>query len=247
VDANFGFLAKQLLLTELHGSAVDIPGGIEVLTAGSLWLGLWDGHLVGDVEKYVVSASKRAGEQGSTLRGAVLLSQHGQSEAWSDLADALFVYGLPETTGPEGVLVLDHPPHPKPRGLRFLPLSESPGAWRMESGFERTTEELTGPAWPDAQQSCELLDVEVAWHDTTPIGAVGTFSVGLTERIALLWIEPAWREKDLAQALVEHVSQRAQEAGRLLVCAWAKRGGLLRFALSEGGFAEQLTARFFSS
>jgi len=252
VDANFGFLAKQLLLTELHGGGADVPsvdinGGIAVLTEKGVWHGLWDPAQLGNVEAYIMEAQKRAADAETAFGGVVVLAPHGESTAWDELAEALFVYGLPEVAGPDSVLVLDHAPHPKPRGLRFLPGSESPGFSAMACGAVETSSELTGPAWPDAQVTCELLATEVAWHDSAPIGAIGTYSTGLAERIAMLWIEPAWREKELAQALIEHVSQHAQASGKLLVCAWAKKSGLLRFAFNASGFTEQVTARFFSS
>jgi hypothetical protein len=247
VDANFGFLAKQLLLTELLGKAVDINGGIAVLTETGIWHGLWEASHLGNVEAYVTDAQKKATEAETVFRGVVALSQHGAAKQWDELADALFVYGLPEASGPESVLVLDHSPHPKPRGLRFLPLSESPGFSAMACGAVETSSELTGPAWPDPQVTCELLHTEVAWHDTHPVGAIGTYSAGLAERVAMLWIEPAWREKEVAQALIEHISQQAQASGKLLVTAWAKKSGLLRFAFNASGFTEQVTARFFSA
>jgi hypothetical protein len=252
VDANFGFLARHLLLTELHPedsaavAAVDINGGIAVLTARGIWHGLWEPAHLGNVEAYIVEAQKRAADAETTFGGVVVLSKHGE-KPWDELADALFVYGLSEAAGPDSVLVLDHPPHPKPRGLRFLPLSESPGFAAMTCGAVETSSELTGPAWPESQVTCELLNIEVAWHDTTPIGAVGTYSTDLAERIAMLWIEPAWRDKEVAQAMVEHTAQRAQAGGKLLVTAWAKKSGLLRFAFSESGFSEQVTARFFAA
>jgi len=247
VDANLGFLARQLLLTELHGDSYDVPGGIEVATPRGNWLGLWDATAAGDIEKLLMAAQERAKAGGTTLTGAVLLSPHGAAAAWNDIADALYVYGLPEASGPESVMVLANPPHPKPRGLRFIPLEESPGAFAMADGAELTVTELCGPAWPDPQLTCEKLAVEVAWHDTQLVGMVGTYGTALAERIALLWIEPQWREREVAQALVEHVSHAAQSAGRVLVTAWAKKQGLLRFALHEAGFEEQVTARFFSS
>jgi hypothetical protein len=247
VDANFGFLAKQLLLTELHGKAVDINGGIAVLTDSGIWHGLWEASHLGNLEAYVTDAQKKATDAESTFRGVVSLSQHGEAGKWDELAEALFVYGLPEASGPESVMVLANPPHPKPRGLRFLTLAESPGFSAMACGAVETSGELTGPAWPDAQVTCELLDIHVAWHNSTPVGAVGLHSTDLALRIAMLWIEPAWREKEVAQALVEHVAQQAQAGGKLLVTAWAKKAGLLRFALHEAGMEEQVTARFFAS
>lgn len=247
MDANFGFLAKQLLLTELHGKAVDINGGVAVLTESGIWHGLWEASHLGNLEAYVTDAQKKATEAETAFRGVVALSKHGETTRWDELAEALFVYGLPELAGPESVMVLANPPHPKPRGLRFLPLAESPGFSAMACGAVEASSELTGPAWPDPQITCELLDIDVAWHDSTPVGAVGTYSTDLAVRIAMLWIEPAWREKEMAQALVEHVSQQAQSAGKLLVTAWAKKSGLLRFALNESGLTEQVTARFFSA
>jgi hypothetical protein len=145
-------------------------------------------------------------------------------------------------------MVLQHPPHPKPRELRFLPLEQSPGACELTAEAIATAAELTGPAWGgDVAATCELLDVQCAWHDTQIVGAVGTYSAGLAARIALLHIEPSWRERELAQALVEHVAQKAQAAGKLLICAWAKKAGLLRFALHEAGFEEQVVARYFGT
>jgi hypothetical protein len=217
-----------------------------VATPRGLWLGLWEPDAIRDVEAELKDLQRRAGNADTVLAGAVVLSAHGAADKWNEVADALFVYGYPEASGPEGVLVLDHPPHPKPRGLRFLPLSESPGAFTMAEGAELTIAELCGPAWPDPQLTCEKLAIEVAWHDAHLVGMVGTYSTALAERIALLWIEPQWREREMAQALVEHVAQQAQEAGRVLITAWAKKQGLLRFALGEAGFTEQVTARFFA-
>ena len=139
MDANFGFLARHLLLTELHGKAVDINGGIAVLTDGGIWHGLWEPARMGNLEAYVTDAQKRATEAETSFRGVVALSKHGEAKQWDELAEALFVYGQPEAVGPESVMVLDHPPHPRPRGLRFLPLSESPGFNHMNINTSQRT------------------------------------------------------------------------------------------------------------
>ena len=48
-DANFAFMSRHLLMSELDGQLQDIPGGVLAL-GQEAWLGLWDAEAAGDPE-----------------------------------------------------------------------------------------------------------------------------------------------------------------------------------------------------
>jgi hypothetical protein len=236
MTANFGFLARSLLLTELPGAAVDVPGGVLVVSASNAWLGLWDLAAAEDPEQLIKAAQAAATERGLTLSGVVILTEAATHPNLEGLTDALYVYGFPQASGPDSVMVLGSAPHPKPRGLTFgtTAFDELPASARESAA------ELTGPAG-----GAVVPEIHVAMQGAQSVGYVGTSSVGLVRRIVLLHVPDGSESGDTAQALVEHVAQAAQAAGQFIVCAWARRNGLARFTLTACGFAEQVTVRHF--
>lgn len=237
-DANFSFLARQLMLTELHGEASETPGGVYVTDNGALHLGLWDLQAAGDPEQVIRRAQAAAHQSNAELQGAVLLLPQGDAagEPATALSEALYVYGYPPATGHDSVMILGTAAHPKPdpelrlAGLETADLPETAPA---------SLAELLGPAANAATRAPELRG---AWRGEALVAAVGTSAAGLVERVTLLHGD----DKPALLTLLEGVAASAGQAGRLIVCAWVSRRGMLRFTLAEAGYAEQVQALHFT-
>jgi hypothetical protein len=176
------------------------------------------------------------------MAGAVALLAPGEADsaAVTALSEALYVYGYPAASGAYSVLILSTAAHPKPDPeLRFAGISTE----TLPAAARGSLTEMSGPAWQADAESLSRLDLLGAWRGEELVAAVGSESAGLTERIALLYAA----DKNAALLLLEQCAGRAAEAGRLVVCAWADKRGMLRYPLAEAGFAEQLHALHFTA
>lgn len=248
---NAAFLARQMLLLELrHGQCVDMPGG--VLSWGRrLWAGIWNPQAFGDPERFITSTREEATGRGLSWAGAIVIASGASAPVEEDLSDALFVYGMPEATGP---------PHCSPQVL--LALTTSPG---LKPARGVTAE----PAEPDNADAAALLDSAAASGDRLlgpalaadavmadsqavllraegkPAGLALLAQAGPLARLELLWVEPDLRGRGGGGMLLAHAWEHARRAGCLALTAWAQREGSLRYYLVRRGFAEAGWASHF--
>lgn len=253
-SANFGFLAKQLALSEFAATAEeDFPGGC-FFSGKAFNAAVWDPTALGDPEDFINKGLEAAKAIDLTWQTTLLISTPAMEKtvAFKELADALFVYGFPDaSTTPSGLVVpslvqvMGQPAlKPKPDGttIQAIELSDA----KFASLLAPTTPEEAvcfanlNPG--SAEGKLELLGAEVQGK---PVGVVACRIGSIASRVVHLWVEPDMRRKGIAQALVAQAFSNAQERGELVFACWASAKGTLRYFLSKLGFEEQVRAHYF--
>jgi len=248
--ANLGFLARQLLGTELAGRVEPIPGG-SLHWGDQLWAGIWQPEALGDAERFIHDTQAAAAAAGVPWAGTVVvtLPQLEGDAAVAGLAEALYVYGYPRAQGPalggpDAVAVLTGaPPASSPDGVS-IGESTLDACQRLVDAALEPVEQLTAP-WrrhPGWLTGCQLLAVTA---DGEPAGLAAVYHSEVASRIMLLWVDPEARGRGLGQALLAGAAATAQQAGRMLVSCWVHRDGRLRYYLARHGFADQLSVLSF--
>lgn len=248
---NLGFLARQLILTELAGEVEDIAGGC-LVQGVKLWAGLWEPAAIVDPEKFIHCVQDTARKAGTAFDGAVVLASGSpeQQAGLDQLAEALFVYGYPEceaagTSGPEMVQVLSRPlAAPEIAGLTIDSVT---GADDWVGQALSVKERLFGDWVDPASDWLQHVNLQLASLEGEPVGIAGVRASELASRVVLLWVAEGHRRQGIGLALLEHCQTQAAAAGRLLNCCWTFRGGKWRYYMNRRGFDEKLTARYFKS
>lgn len=251
--ANLGFLARQLLLTELRGEAEDIDGGI-LVSGSELWAGIWQPEELGNFEIFIQSLQRTVQQRGLPLGGLVLLVPPAQdsTELISELAEALYVYGLPQCRGlpeggPDAVQVLSGP-------LESAVVQGFTTEWTSAADERfaaialpaiKVSEQLSAPWNTPRADWLNGTDCCIASVSGKPVGIVALHSSEVASRISLLWVVPEARGAGLGRVILAEACRRAADRGQLLCSVWSYRAGTLRFYLSKQGFAEQLSALYF--
>lgn len=248
--SNLGFLARQLLLTELGGEVEEIAGGCFFWDA-ALWAGIWQPDEIGDCEQFILAAQAVAVERGTKLEGVIVVTPPARESdpVVAALAEALYVYGLPQRHGiaeggPDTVLAaVGTPRAPEPGGLEITAATMADCAELIERALA-ASEQLTAP-WRRNGDWLEQCQLSLARLEGSMAGVAAVLSSELAGRIALLWVEEALRGRAIGQALLAHAAQRAHDAGKVLVNTWVYRAGRLRYYLAKHGFSEQLSVLSF--
>ncbi|GEM_PF-2745705 len=251
--ANLGFLARQLLLTELRGEAEDIDGGM-LVSGAELWAGIWQPAEMGNFEIFIQSLQRTAQQRGLPLRGLVLLvpPARDDTELIAELAETLYVYELPQRRGlpaggPDAVQVLSGP-------LDCANVAGFSTEWvsPADEGFTaiaapaiKAVEQLSAPWNTPRAEWLSGADCCIASVSGQPVGIAALHSSEVASRISLLWVVPEARGAGLGRVILAEACRRAADRGRLLCSVWSYRAGTLRFYLSKQGFAEQLSALYF--
>ncbi|MCC7479356.1 GNAT family N-acetyltransferase [bacterium] len=249
-DPNYAFTARQLLLGALPpGTYEDLPGGMLALGEEEFWLGLWSPEELGDPEPKIKELQERARSEGKRWAGVILLQpvEAGESAGLNYLAEALYVYGLPELQGHPGLVMLPGKSTPvKPvKGLRLAAEDEEtrPAAEAFFSAALSEGEPLTSPLL-DVQRLLESQRL-VVLIDERPVGLIQLSRGGLLGRINLIWVDPAARSHGVGRAVMHEVAQYAQQQGLLMLSVWVQREGMLRYFLAKSGYQEQIRVRLY--
>lgn len=247
---NLGFLARQLLQTELAGRPEEIAGGC-LFWGEQLWAGVWQLDELGDAEAFIHDTQRTAAEAGTAWGGVVVVTppQLEGEPAVSALEEALYVYGFPRAQGlqlggPDSVMIAAGTPHSAgPDGLEIV--EAAPAQLEPLLGAALApAEQLTAPwrrnsGWLDR---CRLLAAQL---NGQPAGLVAVYAGEVAGRVVLLWVDEDARGQGLGQALLSHAVADAAQAGRVLLSCWVHRDGRLRYYLARHGFADQLSVLSF--
>lgn len=250
---NLGFLARQLLLTEVVGDAEDTPGGC-LIWGAELWAGIWQPAAIPDFEQFIVATQNSAVERRLSWRGAIILVEpaSASSPAIAELEEAFYVYGFPRREGlgaggPQMVLVLDRPSsNSNPKRLQLNSVAaDDPAANELTAEAARAHEQLVAP-WIAAEPSwLGGSDIAVASLDSAPVGIAALRGSPLASRTVLLWVDPAQRGLGIGRALLSFATDMARKSSTVLECVWNYRSGKLRYFFSKAGYTERLTAMYF--
>lgn len=254
-DANFAFLARQLLQTELRGQAWTDRAGGAYAAGERLWAALWDPAASGDPEKFVQETEAKAKELGLPFAGLIVLtSPAAESDpALTALEEALYVYGYPRRqglglAGPDMVQVLAKPPFHKPLpGLEIGPAeaqNEQVIAMLQEAWAEK--DGLGGPGWSAVEElQGDGIAHLLARRGGTAVGVVSLNGVGVTGRIVLAWVKPEARGAGIGKHLLAAAAKHSTDGGQLVLSAWTHRDGRLRYYFAQEGYADQLRVVYF--
>ncbi len=254
VDNNFGFLAKQLALSEFPGrAATDITGGCQ-LSGSAFHTAIWDPTAIDNAEAFITQGLDAAKEHGLAWQSTLVMTSPGmeKTQAFKELTEALFVYGFPDAENATGGL-------PAPSIIQAIgkPVFKGPAKGIEINPAQPESAELAGlvsAAQPeesvlfegfDPLASKDNLDLLVATADGKPVGILGCISSGVVCRAVHIWVEPDMRRKGIGQSLVAQAYENSQGRSELLFTCWASPKGTLRYFLSKLGFEEQVRAHYF--
>ena len=250
--ANYAFLAKHLLMTEmLAPEHEECPGGVLAWCNG-LRAGLWDPSKIEDTEACVKDLlAKAAGRHKAFTDLVVLLPpQELENPRFIELSEALYIYGLPRVTGinrsgPDLVQVLDKPLPPTGKFTVQSANLDSPEVSLMFDQAGDSDDRPDSPAWRDDDLVMERSEIFTAWQDDTPAGVLAVTRGELAARISLCWVQPQFRGHGVGRALIAQAVEYAGGQGIMLLCVWTHREGTLRYYMNKLGFVDQLTAAYF--
>jgi GNAT superfamily N-acetyltransferase len=252
--ANYAFLAKHLLMTEMLAPELeDCTGGVLAWCDG-LRAGLWDPSKITNAEEFVKGLLRQAAERRKQLADVVVLlpPEEQHDPRFNELCDALFVYGLPRATGlnhagPELVQVLDKP-LPATGKFTVKPAKlDSPEVSAMFDLAGDSADRPDSPAWRDDDLVMDRSQIFVAWQGETPAGMLAVTTGELAARISLCWVETQFRGHGVGRELIAQAVDYAGGQGVMLLCAWTHREGTLRYYMNKLGFVDQLAAAYFFS
>jgi len=247
---NLGFLARQLLHTELAGRAEDIAGGC-LYWGEQLWAGIWQPEELGDAEVFIRDTQQVAAEAGRTWAGVVVVTPPplAGEPVVAALEEALYVYGFPraqgfEHGGPDSVLIATGSAHAAEASGAIIVEKPAEQLEGLLAAAQAPAEQLTGP-WrrpPGWLEQCQLLTAEL---NGDPAGLVAVYHGEVASRIMLLWVTEDARDQGLGQALLARAVADAAQSGKVLLSCWVHRDGRLRYYLARHGFADQLSVLSF--
>jgi GNAT superfamily N-acetyltransferase len=252
--ANYSFLAKHLLMTEMLAPELeDCPGGVLAWCDG-LRAGLWDPGKINNPEVFVKGLLRKAAERQKQLTDVVVVlpPQEQDDQQFLDLAEALFVYGLPRMTGmnhsgPELVQVLDKP-LPGAGKFQVKPATlDSPEVSLMFETAGDSADRPDSPAWRNDELVMERSQIFLAWQGDTPAGMIAVTRSELAARISLCWVQPQFRGHGVGREMIAQAVDYAGGQGVMLLCVWTHREGTLRYYMNKLGFVDQLSAAYFFS
>jgi GNAT superfamily N-acetyltransferase len=252
---NLGFLARQLLLTEVSGEMEDAAGGC-LVWGKELWAGLWQIEAMGKPEQFIIDAQQAATARGVAWRGILVLIEPASSSspAVAELEEAFYVYGFPRREGiaaggPQTVQILEQPPKASVQArLRLLDAQANDSDFReLLNRATRAQEQLAAP-WAIADPAwLEGAQLHLAELRGTPAGIGAASRSALASRVISLWVDEQYRGQGVGTAILEHMAHRAQDTGSVLSCVWCYRDGKLRYFFSKAGYSEKLTIIYFVS
>ena len=246
---NTGFLAKQLLLTELDGEVVDYVGGSLVMCDLGIWAGIWEPLAIPDPEEYITDLMAKAEEYGSELAGVVMLIPGAmeQEEKVVQLAEALFVYGYTQPEGdvapPDMIQVCAKPP--KPEDDVFIEFRYITGGHRIMLDAIEEAEQMYSNWNAENADLFITADTILLQEDREPIGIMMLTESDLALRVIMLWIKEEFRNKGYGKTVLADLINSGVSSSKLLLSAWTHRTGRMRYFFQKCGFEEQLRALYF--
>jgi GNAT superfamily N-acetyltransferase len=252
-DANFAFMARQLMQTELRGHNWSERSGGAHAAGSKLWTVLWDPAGAGDPEKLVQESQAKALELALPFAGLIALTPPAAESdpALAALEEALFVYGYPRrqglgSGGPDMVQVLSKPTHHKPIGGLSIEPAESVALEGLLNAACAERDGLGGPGWQSAAEFGGAgIQHLVASRGGRALGFASLAAAGVTGRVMLIWVEPESRGKGIGRALLEAAARASGEGGQLVLSAWTHRDGRLRYFFAKEGYSDQLRLHYF--
>ncbi len=250
--SNYAFLAKHLLMTEMLGADhEDCTGGV-LTWCGGLRAGLWDPSKIEDPEAFVKELKAKAADRRKKLTDVVVLlpPQELEHRRFVELAEALYVYGLPRATGmnrsgPELVQVLDKPLPPTAKFEVREAKIDAPEVSFMFDLAGHSDDRPDSPAWRDDELVMERSQMFTAWEGEIPAGMLAVTQGELAGRISLCWVQPQFRGHGVGRTLIAKAVEHAGNNGIMLLSAWTHREGTLRYYMNKLGFVDQLIAAYF--
>jgi GNAT superfamily N-acetyltransferase len=250
-DANFRFMARQLLLSELGGQLAAEESGLLIGTGPVVWVGICDLAAVGDHEDMVESCRQYASDTGVQLGGMLLVYEpaDGSKRGIQELDESMFLLDLPrsEDAYPDNIQMMFGPPkHAKTAGYALRQAS-----WQDEDVLELLTcdpvqaELMAGPALAGHLDWPQLLECNVLLHSGNPVALAGTLSTDLASRLCYILVRPELRRRGMGRVLVSLLAQSGQEQGKMLLNCWTQRSGKLRYFTSKAGFEDKLSVRWY--
>lgn len=250
-DANFRFMARQLLLSELGGQLAAEESGLLIGTGSQVWIGISDLAAVGDHEDMVESCRQYVADTGAQLAGMLLVYEpaDGGKAAIQELDESMFLLDLPrcEDGVPDNIQMMFSPPkHAKTDGYELRQAN-----WHDEDVLElltcdpQTPELLAGPALARHPDWPELLECHILLHSGNPVAVAGTLSTDLASRLCHILVRPELRRRGIGRVLIARLAQSCQEQGKMLLNCWTQRSGKLRYFTSKSGFEDKLSVRWY--
>lgn len=250
--ANYAFLAKHLLMTEMLAPELeDCTGGV-LAWCGNLRVGIWDPGKIDKPEAFVKELLRKAAERQQQLADVVVLlpPQEQDDQRFQELAEALYVYGLPRAlgwnhSGPDLVQVMDKP-LPATGKFAVKPAQlDSPEICEMFDSAGDSADRPDSPAWRNDELVMERSQLFSAWQGGIPAGMLALTRGELAARISLCWVQPQFRGHGVGRELIAQAVEYAGGQGVMLLCAWTHREGTLRYYMNKLGFVDQLAAAYF--
>ncbi|MEZ5338246.1 MAG: GNAT family N-acetyltransferase [bacterium] len=250
-DANFRFMARQLLLSELGGQLAGEESGLMLGHGPQIWVGISDIYAMDDAEETVDACRQFAADTGGNLAGMILPYEPamGSSERIRELDEMMFLLDLPrrEQGVPDNVQTMfSAGKHAAPAGLELRQADwQDAEVRRLMENAADAQEQLAGPALATHPGWPTLLECHTLSRDGKVLAVAGTIATELSERLCYIVVDPALRRQGLGRALVNKLTQAAHEQGRMLMNCWTQRGGKLRYFTSKAGFEDKLSIRWY--
>ncbi|MCB1187464.1 GNAT family N-acetyltransferase [bacterium] len=250
-DANFRFMARQLLLTELGGQLAGEESGLLLGHGPDIWVGISDIDAVGDAEEMVEACRGYAADTDGRLVGMILPYEpsEGKSQKIADLDEMMFLLDLPrrEAGVPDNVQTMfSAGKHAAPSGLELRQADWQDAEVRamMANGAD-AQEQLAGPALATHPGWPSLLECHTLSREGKVVAVAGTIATELSERLCYIVVDPQLRRQGIGRALVNKLTQAAHDQGRMLMNCWTQRSGKLRYFTSKSGFEDKLSMRWY--
>ena len=250
-DANFRFMARQLLLSELGGQLAGEESGLLIGRGPRIWFGISDLAAIGDHEEMVDACRLFAGDIGGQLAGMLMVYEPSQSHspAIQALDESMYLLDLPrrEDGVPDNIQMMFTPP----KGVKTTDFELRQASWQDASVIELMAtepaplEKLAGPALSGYDSWPELLECHLLFQAGSPVAVAGTLATELTTRLCYIVVRPQLRLRGIGRILVAMLGQSTQEQGRMLMNCWTQRSGKLRYFSSKAGFEDRLSVRWY--
>jgi GNAT superfamily N-acetyltransferase len=251
-DANFGFMARQLALSDFpEAPAEEFAGGL-LLRSNGCWIASWDFASIEDADQLVETAISGAGDAG--IRRWLLISPSTAAEAPQTTAQAESLYlggmqqaGFEQAGLPDNIQILVKPHFSAaPKDLQIR--DATPGDQELFSLLNQgdAVPEHLGVLFSGLSESpVDTFRYAVAIRQASPAGVIAWRVCGALSRVGWIWVAPEQRKSGIGAALTAYAVEQSGEAGALAVCAWTGLKGSLRYFFSKLGFEDRLRVATF--
>lgn len=250
-DANFRFMSRQLLLSELGGESAGEESGLLIGHGPDVWVAISDLESVSDPEEMVEACRQYAADTNGRLAGMLMLYEpsQGSSDEIRELDEAMYLLDLPrrEVAVPDLVQLMFSPPkgrHGEGLELRQADWQDADAQALLAEGLE-APELISGPALSGHAGWPQLLECNLLLRDGKPVALSGCINTELASRLAYILVDPLHRREGLGSAMVAQLAQAAQQQGKMLMSCWTQRSGHLRYFTNKAGFEDRLGVRWY--